>query len=629
MSNAARAIERADELASLIDNALDEAKNATIEYEAIKLMSERLVSDVKKEYEEKFNAMKQMTDVEKNELTDLFLEQQSTMQDDFEREINDMKHELQQEKMNMTSKLHHVQEQAELDIQSIQEKMNLLQERTKEDVQFQKDTATKEILKIQKQSKDDLEQLTNETNALIQMTKDEAQATISKVQSEMNTLMEVSTAEKMKLKKEHDTILTKVKNDAAEELSLLRTELLQMITDTEERAARIERQAEYQISDTRKEAETLVHDTRKAAKLEFERLNKEAAEALEKQHEQFNKRYEQLDQEYFEYRRKAVKKESELEADVELKMKSIVEYKKVIEETTDELNGMEMEMMYWKSLHDSQTYVNSTLIYTDTIEFMDKSVSYVEEHVNHAVHVVYNEIKTYSKSMQTSIVTVIQPYELKLRDFYVEHLQVIVDDTIMPFYLKHILPWMERMEKKASPMIMSIAKESEVQYSRVESYLTSTYHESCDVLNIKIGMLKKTLVDGSAIAHGQGNRNGHVYYVVTDFIISMLDMVEEDTEAFVMMTMKGMAGLSLYMMRYMILSMILWIVVLPFRISWYFCPLRLIVRAVNGGSAGKSGMTKAVASEMAADELKNGKKNKNNKNNMKEKHVNGVKMERD
>jgi hypothetical protein len=92
-----------------------------------------------------------------------------------------------------------------------------------------------------------------------------------------------------------------------------------------------------------------------------------------------------------------------------------------------------------------------------------------------------------------------------------------------------------------------------------------------------------------------------VNVAVSESLIAVLVGIEQDSTMFVSVLLKIVAVFIIYKSRYAILTLVLWLCLLPLRMAWYLCPLRLLFQGRKGSTS-----TSAGASASASKKKVNG-----------------------
>ena len=168
------------------------------------------------------------------------------------------------------------------------------------------------------------------------------------------------------------------------------------------------------------------------------------------------------------------------------------------------------------------------------------------------------------------------PYRATANAFYEEHGKEIVDTKILPFYheqvrplyIQYIVPLLTLMKEKfIIPSIVKLEQGLEILQEKWIIASQEMFACACKTMETQAGTLKKFLV--SKDLHSNG----------ANFVFEFLANVEKDASTFVTVLGYIVAFMILYRFKYHILSFIWFVlIVLPFRVVWFFCPLRLLTK---------------------------------------------------
>jgi hypothetical protein len=567
LAQATQAVAKSDEISLLIKGALAEAKTATIEYEALKLMSDRLVEEARNTADTKVRTMKTETDAKLTSTIDEYDVKIENTQKETEAKLTNTVEAYEAHIQNMNkeanTKMENTVAAFDAKEKSLLEQIEETKKDITEDMQKKIDFVELQFQNYKVSAEEEMAKASQGMIALKETASDEVDA----VKDEMETLKKNLEEEIKKVNDERDAQIKRTHKEAGEAIELATQDGMERVMEAEERAAKIELKAEKEVEATYVKCEATVNDVHRKARMEYERIQTEADQAMNELKEKHHKLVETKELNFNNHRQKAIAKESEMASTINNQSGEISSLKQSIEELEQSLERETKEMEFFKSLHDQKLYVNTTLVVEDSKAYMDATIVYTKKKVNALSDTVHKETEIQFRALYSKMDVVSKPYRFKIAELYDAHLKEIVDDSITPFYINRVAPVQtkvyDQVHKELSPLLEKMDIEIRLKCEELLIFSRVSFEQYCNVAHDKISQLKESL------AHS-GN--------VPKYIISALEVIESDTSTFILLAIKIVCFLMILKLRFLILRLIATFLMLPFRVIWFFCPLRFIIQ---------------------------------------------------
>ena len=540
LADAAKANARADQLADIVNGALAEAKNATVEYEALKLMADRLVNEAKRDKEVQIESIQRQT----------------------QEELQVAKKEFQFKQLQLETASQLVKDEADAQLK------NAIEE------------AGNQLLEVQQKARADVQLIKND---MVALGKDN-EAQIQLVKNEMVALGKDNEARMERVKNESEDLIKTVRDEAKDTANTALGDARRMVNEALETSYRIERSAELTAKDALHRAESTVANVHKAAREEYERIQAQANDDVEEVGKRMQKQIDALDQKLMEADAKAAEQEKQMQSTIETQKQLIASFEKTTVPALEKaLAQTKEEMEYWRLLHDHQGFVNTTLVVQYSSAALQRTLRHTKDKVQEGSDILMHRLDTISQTHGETV-----------KSLYREHLKETMDEKVMPFYSKHVAPTQKKVQQKfLAPATVKCKTYGKEVSLKLEELAETSFRHVCVMIQPKATGIKTFLLLLSK-SKSKGGDKFTFTFRTPDCIISFLEDMEQDSSDFVSVVMKVVAVLVLYKMRHVLLSLALWVlVVLPFRFIWFFCPLRLLITI--GGTGGKKDASNSKA----------------------------------
>ena len=452
---------------------------------------------------------------------------------------------------------------------------------------------------------------------------DELDALKSKSNSDLAALKEERAAEKTRY---HDS-MEALEISASSKMSNMEAELAAKLATKEEEfsaklaeSERILRQAQDEanlaVEEARRNAQELVASVNTKAEAAKNKVTRECREEILDMKAQFEKKEQQLTAAVMDERLLSEESlenlRSELQAKIELSQKLHADERNDMQATIEKLNMHQEtlrsqlesvriqdeqkmnELTVWKEMHDNQGYCNVTLMADDARKMLEKARGSSERSLLASKQYALKCLQRQFETLQDIRVTCIDTYARvsgqmllfideemapKISDLaqgahsraiaaydhalpiYEEHVSSVVlpvyNEYVLPVYKENILPlYNEKVAPAAKPIqkkVKAIQVESEKQMKLARSKAATLVEELARRLTKTLERHKvDQLLPGWLFKH-----------------ISNLDGMK---------TMTNLFAFFAFLLCITCRRLILGIVFLPFRVVWFFCPLRLLFR---------------------------------------------------
>ena len=528
---ATQATHIAQELKSKIDAALQEAKNATIEYEAMKLMTNQLVDQAQEDASLKIQDLLEQTHLEIKEANDLHVLLKKDMELQHRLAMDEMKLLSRQEKEATNQQIKSIQQESQEEINRAYSDAKI---RVNEalDRSHQIETDSQEMAESAMRNADSLiSDMQRNLKYQVQEGKDQCTATVNQANEYYtNVLKDLEV-------KQQAFADSAAMNEASRVLEL-----------TEQCAAQT-----TQLS-------TIIND------LEVKHSDLVSAAAMN---------------------------DAALGSNIQTQANAITALEQVNTHLTKDLNDANQQLKYWMELHDNQKMVNATLFMMHSRAVTDRSVVFAEQKAKAGYDILAQHARDISEQIQSRS----QPHLEKVHDIYKVHLQKTVDSDIIPFYERYVVPLQHRVQKKVkenlAPISVKCHQKGREIMAIAKDYSRQQFERLCRLVQVKATIVIQFLQSDQV--------QTEVNVAVSESLIAVLVGIEQDSTMFVSVLLKIVAVFIIYKSRYAILTLVLWLCLLPLRMAWYLCPLRLLFQGRKGSTS-----TSAGASASASKKKVNG-----------------------
>lgn len=550
--------EKADELLKDKEKAMEDAKQAISEYEAVKLMAEGLVDEAKK------NASVQIEKVK--------LDLESTI-----AELNKAFASKENEWLTEKAKL----------IKSMEEETQRKLEETKSLADRNEKETNMKVLELTKQ----VESIINTKDTEIESLKKSHEEEIRDIRLKSNQETTRLVNDAIKQSDEANQLLDKMTQDSKLKLDALLKEKEELISNintiSSEQLVTVQQRFQHEMETLSKDYES------KLLQLRDELTNTKIT--LKKREEAFDLEFNKQEQENIRV------------------MKEIDELKQLLQTEKD-------ETLYWVQLHQQQGYVNMTLVQEDAKEIYDKVIAKMKIEMLAAMKnasVKSEELK--SQLMFQSKILLLKALEMtkSQRDFvkslYSEHLASGIDASISQtklFYDKHLAKTIdaslssakafyeiyldETIEGSVKPFYAQRIKPLK---HKIDNEYIVPYRKNVFIWAYKfqVFLKKQATVTKGKLSGLATELLERLQKFVKSMLSKFLQLLQEKesvpafftnlveyslsrSEFLVTVVLSLIVLIIAYKLRRVMLSSVTWIVSLPFRLVWYLCPLRLLVR---------------------------------------------------
>lgn len=561
LAEARRATERANTLAEKLEVALEDAKNATIEYEAVKLMTDRLVDEVKK------NSIEALKKKDEEHL--LAIQKKTDEMQDMER---NMHQEIDEVKAAAAEKWDELQKENSQKIQATNLDANQRIAQMEDEVKAQKEKAQKDVRTANKEAQEKIQSIIEEykikedkskqiTSTHIQTIQNQATQEINDMKKKVEEVEKAMQALNQSTKEKIDAI--NIEKDEK-----IRQALIQAHRREEkamEKAYQIENDAEKQMEQLRKEVSKEIAETHRAAQGEYDRLKKEVEDEIKKIVADSDKALDEKEKQIMNLVEEKREKEAQLQDIIKSLRAEIDEMKNQSSNLDTKLSSTNDELEYWKEVGMNPVYVNTTLIMKDATTYLNRTSIELKQKANKSFEAAKAKVQEVSKPH-------IEKATKSINQFYDEQIKESVETTVLPLYKQHIMPLQEKLSKTYEESIIPLLDQLNQHHKNVQEQI---YTKACDAYKNGAQSIRESLEKKALDS-------------IPKFFFLLLKRVESSPATYLVFSLKILAIVNIYLLRYFIVSLVWNIVTMPFRIIWFFCPLRLIV----GGGGGKKKSSK-------------------------------------
>lgn len=507
LSEAASAKAKAEELATKIDAALAEARNATIEFEAMKLLTDRLVQEARHEAASKIEIFEKQSSFKLEEVKENFEKEKTELELKYEAMLEKVEEKAKEQRENDQARMIAIEKRAAEEVMKLKEQLQTLEKHWQE-----------KMLKAVKDFDEQSNQIKKESKEAIQTALDDAQVAVR---------------------------------------------------ESLERSSQIEKDAKVAMAEANRRAEVWVEEIQMKSTERLEMLKRECqAELLEK-----DKSYQNMvdfhEKQNAESAKQAATRQQELQSILESQRAVIQSLEADKAELKHDVSNLNEQLKYWIDLHDSQGFVNTTIVMLESKAFLEQLVQVGQDTTRRLYDLIVQEGAVASQKVDAFIT----PYRHKIRYFYHDRLEKHVHNTLVPFYQTYILPNYSNMRKH---VLIPLGLEYQKAMTLIIRYLTNIKFEYFE----RASLIVQTCATGTKTFllsdHVQNKTSAS--FLPTQSFIMFLSRIENDPKDFVTTALKIILFFILYKLRKVVSSMIFWCCSLPLKVTWYFCPLKYFFR---------------------------------------------------
>jgi hypothetical protein len=404
---------KADELSSKIEVAVAEARNATIEFEAMKLLADRLVQEAR--HEAALN---------------------------IERMQNKTSEQLESHRRQAQNELSELQKQCEDAL-----------EKSQADAKDQKEKDQVEKIALKEQWDQQVTQL-----------KDEMQALENDWQGKMLRVVQDSEQKVNGIQKESKEAVQAAYKDA--QLT---------VNEALERASNIEKEAKLYVDETEKRTTALLQDMETNTNERLDKMRMECSSELEEKDHIYEKILHENEKKHSDMALLASKKEQELQSVIESQQVFIQSLEKMQETLEENVSKLHNDVKYWKDLHDNQGFVNTTLVMIESQRVLDQSVIVAQDWLFDLNTFMVGEIKVVSRKcchfLRPYSNEIQRYYHLHLESKINELVLPFYQTRMVPVYIKAehsiFIPLRSKSQAIMAEILKDIARIKVTEFQRI------------------------------------------------------------------------------------------------------------------------------------------------------------------
>ena len=634
LAETAKLTDKVEFLNKQVQDSTAEAKKTVIELEAMKLTMERLLSDEKdrskKALDDKDAANEVIVNGIKNDMEALkkTLNQQmdevkldakkqvEVADEEAKKRIAAMEEEMEVAKVEAEKEIEATKNQSQLAIAAgdddakkriaaMEEEMEAAKVQAKEEIQATKDQSQKEIESIDVNAKKQIASMKEEMEATKLEAEKKIETTNIQTQKKIESMLADFKTQKEEIQKEASDNIETIKTDTQKEIKAMekqvedvktemkllkesnKEEIKRITTENDEKLNNVIHEAHKQETEVygkmekhedemkkemdaiKKDAEIVVADTLRTAEAEYKRLTEKSEKDIKRVLDEMEKTVKEKDAELEKNQHEADKKEKEMQSTIHTLNKEWKASNDTSFSLDSKLSNTVKELAYWKEVGSNPVYVNMTLIWDDFSFTASRLAKETKIQVQDSLDVVVFETE---KFMRPYVEQLKEIYDDKCKEFVDKHIVPVVDKTTEKFN-EHISPQLQNLQTLATKNLEKLQAKSEILQGKIFSSL-------CHKVETYVGVILH-YVEGSAT----------IYEKMPRSIILALENTEDDASNAVRVGLKITAIFVIYVMKYVILFFVWYFVKLPFRIFWFFCPLRLLFRKSKTKEGAKSSMS--------------------------------------
>lgn len=549
---------KADELLRATEKAMEDAKLATSEYEAVKLMAEGLVDDAKK------NASAQIEKVK--------LDSESTIAD-----------------LNKAFALK--------ENEWLEEKATLI-----------------------KSMEEEAQRKLDEMKGLSDVNEKEMNMKVLELRKQVESIMNAKDTEIETLKKSYEEEIKDIRIKSSEETTRLVNDAIKQRDEANQLLNKMLEESKLKVDTLLKEREELVSNLRATSSEQLELAKQRSQQEMETLSKDYESKLLQLRDELTNTKMTLKNREETFELEFSHYKQENARIMKEFNELKQQIQTAKDETMYWVKLHQQQGYVNITLVQEDVKELYDKASAKMKtemlaamKHASVKSDELWSQLKFQSKillskaremtkSLKDFVTSLYNAHlasgvdasisQTKLfydrhlaktidasvssaNSFYEIYLNKTVEGSVKPFYIQRIKPLKHKIDNeyiipyrktvflwlyKLQVLLKKQATEATAKVSDISTELLERLQNSV-----------KSMLSVFLLALNEKES-------VPSFFTKLVEYTLSQSEILVTAVLSLIGLFIIYKLRRMLLSSLIWTLCLPFQLVWYICPLRLLVR---------------------------------------------------
>ena len=584
MEETSRVLEQISGLQEELKHTQELYQKAAVNIEATKLMTERIVNEVKESTKQEIEAYK-----EKKQ------SQMDQIETDAAARIADMEQIVNQTKQHAQDDIAKIKEETQTKLDAMETEYQQKEEA------FRTQTLV-EIQSIQTQSKQNVTQ---------------TQTKYDELQLDME-----------KLQKETKDVIDQTKEDADRRIFEALEEYNRREVVTMEKAYKMQDDMDRAMETLRKDVNLEITKTHKNAEMQYERVREEAAKEIELIYKDSQNALDKKELEIVTLRDDALVEKKEMQGTID-NLTEQIKMTNITYSTLDEkLSIAQDELNYWKDIGMNPTYTNMTLMYNDASSLMNDTITEASIQLSRSLLKVKETSKqSFDKTKVTckefldkaylKVETISKEQRAKVQLLYDVHVKTTMDEKIIPFYEKHekyLKPLLELAREKYQQYVLPQYQQhiaprlemlpiqiNDMYQKQIKPQLQFRRNQIVDLYHKldkeRYMMQKETFVSICGFVSRQSKHLAlflkakkeikNMASFIPQSVITYLDSIhgDDDDDAsvsyLVWMTMKSIFFLVAYMTKYHILALVWYLFKVPFRLVWFLCPLRLLFKSFS------------------------------------------------
>lgn len=445
-----------------------------------------------------------------------------------------------------------------------------------------------EVAYAQKESKEALakaESLIKEARARAEEKSIQATKEASEQIAAANALVEKSNVEAEQRirtnKKEADAKIQAILVNATAEIQMVEKDAAKNIEKTD-----------ALMKQTKQNALEEMNAMKAATAAEVARINNEAALQIKQSQDEAKKKVELM------------KKDASVAQETVGKLRQQIQTLEKERATLQEkFRGVSKDLAYWENLE--QKYCNFTLMRADSKLALEKSIAFATQEAKSAWKVIqFHAIRSYGiilKATQEKTIKLVDksshliaalndaadPYIIKIITWYQQNMKETIDTYATPFYRSRALPFFVSCRY----LVIRGWTEARGQFTPFYQTRAMPFLVFCHDLVIRgwseakrqshhgfillLELIRKFI--SFLINEIEDSERAKIW--IPSIILSSLQYAENNTEKFIVSILKIQSVFLVFLFRARLCKIILAILLLPFRIIWFLCPLRFLFRS--------------------------------------------------
>jgi len=411
------------------------------------------------------------------------------------------------------------------------------------------------ISKLMEEEKQKIEALEIKKKSEIENLKEQYISEYDKLQSETSHDIEVLKEKIVEKEKDFQIQMKKEAEKSSITLKSVRAEKDSIIKSLEERYSIYEKDATDAAIKAKKDFQAKLKEQMNASTRTIESLKSQIASKEKIAKDTIAKNDGDAQNKINTVRAETQKIRESLEMQIAVRDDQISNLTAIQNELEYNIVSLKETVVEWETLHNSQSYVNVTLILDDTIIFLNTVTSRIGAESVEAWKIVSAK----SMDMYHNILEATEPHRHELNVLYKRHLQKYVNECANHINQAKSHPlYLDKIEPFAKDLKIVMRKNLKLARKKLKA---AKIHSIKSLKSVSENIAKKNNEE------------------IPIFVKVLSEKVAKDPERYYDLVIKVSLFMVFFILRRKIFRFIIGVLSFPFRCIWFFCPLKFLLKS--------------------------------------------------